>query len=54
MLLLSLENLSWEQKYIKSVMPLSATAHIMDIGHILVSITSEYVTLSSVKKGFNP
>jgi len=39
-------------KYMKSVMPLSATAHIMDIVHILVSITSEYVTLLSTKKGF--
>jgi len=33
-------------------MALSATAYIMDIGHILVSITSEYVTLLPVKKGF--
>jgi hypothetical protein len=33
-------------------MSLSATAHIMDIEHILVSITSEYITLLSTKKGF--
>jgi len=36
----------------KSVMPLSATAHILDNGHILVSITSEYITSLSMKKGF--
>jgi len=39
-------------KYMKSVMLLFAIAHIMDIGHIMVSITSEYITLLSTKKGF--